>query len=128
MARAAFASSRSSSREAEPPDLALEGRRPNAEQRSSAILPVDLAARALERPRDRENREAVVEVFAKVPVRNGLFEVDVTRNDDSNVYRDAVVGADGLDGLLLQRPEKLGLCRKGDVTDLIEAQRTALRR
>ena len=85
-----------------------------------------LGAVAERRERDREDAEAVVEVFAERLVADGLEQVAVGGGDDPDVDRHRRAAADALDLALLEDAEELGLGLQGQLADLIQEEAPAV--
>ena len=85
-----------------------------------------LGAVAERRERDREDAEAVVEVFAEGLVVDGLEQVAVGGGDDPDVDRQRRAAADALDLALLEDAEELGLGLQGEIADLVEEEGPAV--
>src|SRR5262245_35411063 len=93
------------------------------------VIPVDVvvneqsdvaAAFAQRRQQHRHHLEAVEEVFAELPCLDLLLQVPVRCRHHANVHANVGETADSLEGLLLEKPEKLGLQSWRHFTDLIE--------
>ena len=70
--------------------------------------------------------EAEVEVLAEAALADLLLEVLVGGGDDPHVHLDRARAAHGLDVLLLQRAQDLGLGLEAHVADLVEEERAAV--
>jgi hypothetical protein len=86
-----------------------------------------LAAGPQRRHLQLERVEAVVEVAAELPLGDERRQAAVGRSHDPDVDLLGLVAADALHGELLQRTQQLGLRRQGQVGDLVEEQRPAVR-
>jgi hypothetical protein len=75
---------------------------------------------------DRVDVEPVIQIAAELPFFNGFDEVLVGRGDDAHVDLLRGVGADGLNGLLLDAAQDLRLERQRHVPDFVEEQRAAV--
>ena len=76
--------------------------------------------------RNREDAEAVVEVFAEGLVVDGLEQVAVGGGDDPDVDRQRRAAADALDLALLEDAEELGLGLQGEIADLVQEEAPAV--
>ena len=76
---------------------------------------------------DLQDREAKVEVRAKMTLVDLRAEIPVGRGDDPNVHREMFVGAHATDGLLLEDPQELRLQIAGQLADLVEEDRAPVR-
>ena len=85
-------------------------------------------ALAERRERDGDDAEAVVEVLAEAPRRDGLLEIPVRRRDDAHVDVEVARPADPPEGLLLEEAQELGLERRRHLADLVEEDRAAVGR
>ena len=63
--------------------------------------------------------EAVIQVFAKLPLAHRHVEVAVRGGQQAHVHRTRLVGADGAHGPLLQHAQQFHLQRQRHVADLI---------
>ena len=84
-------------------------------------------ALAQRRQRDREHREAVIEVFAETTLLHGGGEVLVRRGHDPDVHRLVAGGAEATHHAVLQNLEQLGLQRFREEPDLVQEDRAAVR-
>ena len=75
---------------------------------------------------DREDVEAVEQVFAEPAGGDGLGEIEVGGGDDAAVGQDRVGAADPLEAPVLEHAQQLGLHAERHLADLIEEQRTPL--
>ncbi len=85
-----------------------------------------VAPLAQRRKRDRDDREAVVEVLAERPGRDHGREVPVGRGDDPRI-RSRRRAAERGHGPFLDRAEELGLEVQGKLADLVEEEGPAVR-
>src|SRR6266403_5419531 len=79
------------------------------------------------RYRDREDVQAIVEIVTKTLRSNHFAQSTVRRGDDAYVDLERVCSADTLELVLLQHTEELRLQLEGDLADLVEEQRAAVR-
>ena len=79
------------------------------------------------RQHDREDVQAVVEVFAEAAVGDHSRQVAVRGRHQAHVHLDRLRAAQALELLLLQHAEQLGLQLRRDVADLVEEQRPLVR-
>ena len=77
---------------------------------------------------DREHGEPVVQVLAEELARHQALEVAARRGDEPDVAVQLLVRADAGERALLEEPEQLHLHRDGEVADLVQEERTAVRR
>ena len=75
---------------------------------------------------DIDDVEAVVEVLAKGPLGDRLFEVLVGGGDDADVDLDVAVGAQPRELVVLEHLQELGLERQGHLADLVEEHGAAV--
>jgi hypothetical protein len=78
------------------------------------------------RQEQRENVDAVKEVGAKFVFLDEVFEIAVSRDDNTDIDFDGLVAANALDFSFFQDAEQLGLHCKGHVADFVEEKRAAL--
>ena len=76
---------------------------------------------------DRHDVEPVEEVLAERALRDELLQIAVRRRDEAHVDADRLDAADALELALLQRAEELHLHLDGDLADLVEEERAAVR-
>ena len=93
-----------------------------ADERRDVVL-----ALAQRRIHDRKHVEAVIQIAAKLFVRHHGDEVAVGRGHEPDVDADRPGAAKAFELLLLQHPQQLRLQLQGDVTDLVQKQRPAMR-
>ena len=84
------------------------------------------AACAQRRQVDRDDVEAVVEVFAEAALADGLAKVDVGGGDDADVDLDLVDSAEVHEALVLEDAQDLGLGVQAHVADFVEEERAAV--
>src|SRR5690606_28661635 len=80
------------------------------------------------RQTDLENMDAIVEVFAEIPVGNQLLEVLVGGGDEPDVDRLGPLVADTLNLAFLQHAQEFELQQRRDIADLVQEQRSAIGR
>src|SRR5690606_7113240 len=85
------------------------------------------AALAERRHRDREHVEAIVEVLAKRPARDGALHVLVRRGDDAHVRAQGQRPAEPLELAELKDAQELCLSRERKIADLVEKERSSFR-
>ncbi len=76
---------------------------------------------------DRHHVEPIVEVGAESVGRHFGTELLVGRREQPRLKRDGVIGANGQDFLVLDRPQQFGLGRAGQLTDFVEEDRSPAR-
>ena len=76
---------------------------------------------------DGENIEAVVEILAKFAFLNRFEQVAVRGGKDADIDFDGFISPDAFEFPLLEDAEELGLEGEGDLTDLVEQNRAAIR-
>ena len=76
---------------------------------------------------DGENIEAVVEILAKFAFLNRFEKVAVRGGKDADIDFDGFISPDAFEFPLLEDAEELGLEGEGDLTDLVEQNRAAIR-
>src|SRR5438067_12736656 len=76
--------------------------------------------------RDRHHLQAVEEILAEFALGDFLLEVAVGGGDDANVDADIRQTTDTLEGLLLEKPEELGLEARRHLADFVEKHRAAV--
>ena len=86
-----------------------------------------LLALAQRRNRDREHRQAEIQVLAELPRRHRLPQHAVGGGDNADVDLDRSVAAEPLDALGLDGAQHLGLQRQRHLADLVEEDGAALR-
>src|SRR5262249_11149881 len=79
------------------------------------------------RQQDRENIEAVVEVASKLSLLYHLQQVSVGGGHQPHVYSLRAFASQGLEFLVLENPQQLGLQGKRDVAHLVEEKRPGVR-
>ena len=87
-----------------------------------------LLAVAQRRQVERDDVEAVEEVFAEAALFDGLLQVDVGGGDDADVDLDFVGAAEMHEAAVLQHAQDLGLHIHAHGADFVEEQRAADRR
>ena len=75
----------------------------------------------------RDQVDAIEQVFAKLAARHLVGQHTVRGAHDPHVDRDALARAEHLEGAVLQDAEQLHLRREVEVTDLVEEDRAAVR-
>ncbi len=70
--------------------------------------------------------EAIQEVQTEFPFLAGCVEVHVGRRNYPDIHMDGLVSSQGGHELVFQDPQKLGLEAKGQLTDLVEEQDSAV--
>src|SRR5690606_36388217 len=75
----------------------------------------------------RQDVQAVVEVFAKAAGTDGALEVDVGRDDETDVHFDLPGAAEPAKPLDLEDLEQLRLELEGEVADLVQKEAAAVR-
>ena len=85
-----------------------------------------LAALAQRRQDDRDDVDAVVEVFAEPPLGDRLGQVLVGRGDDADVGLQLLEPADAPEPPLLQHAQQLDLHHRAHLADLVEEDRALL--
>ena len=93
--------------------------------RSAGMSSWPLAQR---RHHEAHDIEPEVEVLAELPLAHQLLEVAVRRRHEAHVELDRLRAADPVDRLRLQEPQELHLDRAGDLADLVQEERPAVRR
>ena len=89
----------------------------------------DVARPAREvRHRDREHGKAVVQVLSEQLLRHQLLEVAAGGRDEADVRMQLLVRPDAGERTLLQEAQQLDLDRDREVADLVEEERSAVRR
>ena len=63
--------------------------------------------------------QAVIQVFAKLPIRHGHVQVTVRGRQETHIDRTRLVGTHGAHGPLLQHAQQFDLQRQRHVADLI---------
>src|SRR5258706_5349594 len=76
---------------------------------------------------DRDDVQAVVEILAERAGRDALGQVLVGGSQHPHVHPQGVLAAHPLEGLLLERPQHLGLGLEAHVPDLVEEERALIR-
>src|SRR5262245_10075434 len=76
---------------------------------------------------EREDVQPIVAVVAEAVVVDYSEEIAVARRDHTNVHLDGPRAAETLEFLLLEDPQKLRLELEGNVADLVEEERPAVR-
>ena len=82
---------------------------------------------AQRRDADRDDVDAVVEVFAERPFLHAPFEIHVGGRHQTELHLDRLVAAHPLDLAFLDRAQQLGLQVELEVADLVEEERAAVR-
>src|SRR5438128_4930925 len=75
---------------------------------------------------DRDHVQAVVEVFAELPLADQGRQIAVGRGDHPYVYPERVLAADPLERLLLERAQDFRLGLEAHVADLVQEERAAV--
>src|SRR6202041_2646501 len=78
------------------------------------------------RKRNRENIQAIVEVFAELAVLDHVPQITVGGSDDTDIDSRRAGAAHWLELALLKHTEELGLKFQGHVTNFIEEQRATV--
>ncbi len=81
---------------------------------------------AQRRQGQREDIQAIEQVFAETPRRDFFTQVSVRRRQHAHVELNHVATAEAFDLTFLQHAQQLGLQRQAHLGDLVEQQRTAL--
>src|SRR5690606_35146822 len=76
---------------------------------------------------DRDDREAVIDIFPQPPLLQRLLHVLVRGRDDPDVDRDLLLAAEPPERPLLERPQQLDLDVRLHLRDLIQEERAAVR-
>ena len=84
-------------------------------------------ALAQRREDDREDVEAIVQIFAKLADRDDLLEMRARRRDDSAFDRELLEAAEPPNSPRLERAEELRLQRARQVVHFVEEQRSVAR-
>ena len=87
-----------------------------------------ITALAERRNRQRDSRDAEIEVFAKGFFGDGFVQVAVGGNDDADVNFDGLRATDPVEASLLEDTQKFCLDGKGKLADFIEEERTPVRK
>ena len=85
-----------------------------------------LLALAQRRDEERDDVEAVEEIFAEVAVGDLLFEILVGGGDEADVDVERLGAADGSKQLLVERAQDLGLGLEAHVADFVEEEGAAV--
>ena len=83
---------------------------------------------AQRRKQDREDAEAIVQVFAERLLADGLEQVAVGRRDDADIDFDRGRPANPLELAFLQDAEQLRLRLERELADLVEEDRPSIGR
>ena len=83
-----------------------------------------VAALAQRRDEDRDDVEAIVQVFAEAPVFDHRLEIAVGGGQDAHVHFDRFGAADVRDLFFLQSAQQLGLHADIDLADFVQQQGT----
>ena len=67
--------------------------------------------------------DAVIEIFPKVALADGFFQIGIGGGDELDIHAHGFGTAHAQDFALLQNPEQLGLIGQGHVRQLVEKQR-----
>jgi hypothetical protein len=78
------------------------------------------------RDEERDDVEAIEEVFAEVAAGDLFFKVLVGGGDDTGVYVDGRGGADGVEALFVEGAEDFGLRFEAHVADFVEEEGSAV--
>ncbi len=107
--------------------------------RGAPILPGELVEEALGqggdvagplaqgREVDGEHAEPVEEVLAEPPLGHSPAQVRVGGGHEAHIHLPGLLGAEGIDLLLLDGPQQLGLEVQGQVADLVQEEGAAVR-
>jgi len=82
-------------------------------------------AGAQRRNLDRDDVEAIVEVFAEATLRDQRGQIAVRSRDDAHVDLDRLLATHTLERLFFQRSQHLGLRAHTHVADLVQEERAA---
>ncbi len=85
-----------------------------------------LAPVAQRRDEEGNHVEAVEEIFAEIAAFDLFLQVLVGRRHHAHVYLHVCGGADGLEALLFERAQHLGLRAQAHVADFVEEERAAI--
>ena len=86
-----------------------------------------VASLAQRRDHDGEDVQPVIEVAAKVFRGDHLRQVHVRGGDQAGIGMHGPGASQPLEGALLEHPQQLGLQLEGQIADLVEQQRAAMR-
>src|SRR5262245_49217910 len=75
--------------------------------------------------KEREDSQPIVQIFTKLALGHGSFEVLIGRCDKTNVGADGGCASESLKFFFLKNAEELDLRRQIDVPDLIEEERSS---
>src|SRR5687768_139524 len=75
---------------------------------------------------DRNDIQPMIQIFTKRPIANRLVDVAVGCRNDSHIHADLAGSTDTLKLAFLQKSKKLGLKLRGDITNLIEKDRSPI--
>ena len=75
-----------------------------------------------------KNGQAVIEVFAKLLLRDTLLQVGIGRRDYADIDFEVLVPSKPLDLALFEEPEDFALQREGHIADFVEEERASMRR
>ena len=78
------------------------------------------------RQSNRKNVQAVIQVFAKLALADGLHEVSVRGRNDADIDFDRIRAADALEFAFLEHAEELDLNVERNFADLIQENRPAV--
>src|ERR1700722_3641543 len=78
------------------------------------------------RDHERNDVEAIEEIFAKISFGNLLFQIFISRGYDSHVYGNGIVTSHGDEALLFERAQNFRLRLQAHVADFIQKQRSAI--
>ena len=74
----------------------------------------------------RNDVDAVVEVFSELPFSNEFLEILVRRRHDAHIHLDGLHPADSGEFAFLQDAQQLGLRHGAEVADFVEEQRAGI--
>src|SRR5207244_6750143 len=74
-----------------------------------------------------EHVQAIIEITSELPVRHHLRQVATRGRHNANVHARSVCASKTLKFLFLEHPQELGLQLGGDVADLVQEKRAAVR-
>src|SRR5687767_10943398 len=75
---------------------------------------------------DRHHRQAIIKILAETSLTNGLFQIDICGRDDANIDPARRGVAQRRKFALLNDAQESHLSFRGNITDLIEKNRTAI--
>src|SRR5205085_12609325 len=75
---------------------------------------------------ERDDVEAIVEVWTECALTDGFFEVSVGRANQSDINLERACAADALELSLLKHAQQFGLQERGHLADFIQKERAAV--